>query len=353
MLFSSSFIIFRSQNCKTYSSTLDCSCLNCCYLSSHDNNTLVFFHFQLTSLTLSTNFITSTFSCLIPRNTNNNIYKHNMNENLYLLISFDSRVIATKTCKATLLLQIYHRCLKALEENITNRNISFLLTGTCFIGNQSDKALLSLVAIPMLTYWMIGSGYLLTGYLRKKSLPNLSHTLPAHINGMGTFLVIYCVPSGLLLVSMFYQFGNRESWLNLPDPSPEPVSATKAPLWLFITHSFLELLIGVLASAWAIGPRIAGLCKGNNVKQPVVYKAPPTTKFHQSPYHAASYQTICPPNSMVSSAISIGTINKMQRQHIRKYPPSHTHSHSHINRKPRPYRTSSQTMSLTGNETVL
>lgn len=184
-------------------------------------------------------------------------------------------------------------------------------------------------------------------------------SLPAHINAMGTFLFIYCIPSGLLLATMFYQFGSRESWLNIPDPSPEPVSASKAPVWLFITQAFLELLVGVLASAWAIGPRIAGLCKTNQ-KPVVVYKQPPATKFHQSPYHAASYQTICPPNSMVSSNNNfsigtMGTIGRMQRQHIRsKYPPSHTHSHSQYSRKPRAYRTASHaTMSLNnGHETV-
>ena len=127
-------------------------------------------------------------------------------------------------------------------------------------------------------------------------------------------------------------------------------------MWLFITQAFLELLVGVLASAWAIGPRIAGLCKSNQ-KAAVVYKQPPATKYHQSPYHAASYQTICPPNSMVSSAISIGnmgTIGRMQRQQMRKYPPSHTHSHSQYSRKPRTYRTASHaTMSLNnGHETV-
>lgn len=35
---------------------------------------------------------------------------------------------------------------------------SFLIIlGMCFVGNQSDKALLSLVAIPLLIYWTIGN----------------------------------------------------------------------------------------------------------------------------------------------------------------------------------------------------
>ncbi|KAL1397300.1 hypothetical protein pipiens_000001, partial [Culex pipiens pipiens] len=160
---------------------------------------------------------------------------------------------------------------------------------------------------------------------------------------MGKFLFIYSVPSFLLLVIMFYEFAYRENWLNVPHPSLEPASSGKAPIWPFILRAVIELLVGVLASAWAVGPRIAGLCRSKINNQ--VYKAPNAAncKFSGSPYSAASYQTVCPQNSLVS--VSIG---KVPPRHARKYP-----SHSHINRKPRTYKASSQTMSLTGNETVL
>lgn len=32
--------------------------------------------------------------------------------------------------------------------------------GTCYVGNQSDKALLSLIAIPMLIFWTIGTYFI-------------------------------------------------------------------------------------------------------------------------------------------------------------------------------------------------
>ncbi|XP_055641785.1 frizzled-4 [Toxorhynchites rutilus septentrionalis] len=215
------------------------------------------------------------------------------------------------------------------------------LFGSCFIGNQSDKALLGFVIVPLLTYWVIGSGYLFTAYLRKRSASALLvSNLPVHINGMGKFLFIYSVPSSLLLVVMFYEFAYRENWLSTPHPSLETVSSAKAPIWPFIARAVVELLVGVLASAWAVGPRIAGLCRSKVNNQ--VYKQP-APKFGASPFSAASYQTVCPQNSLVS--VSIG---KVPPRHARKYP-----SHSHINRKPRNYKASSQTMSLTGNETVL
>lgn len=148
---------------------------------------------------------------------------------------------------------------------------------------------------------------------------------------------------------MFYQFGNRENWILL-DSSMQ--ANQKAPLWLYIFHPFVELLIGVLASAWAIGPRIIYLCKG---KQQVIAKVPPTPiKYQQNPYNSASYQTICPPNSIVSTSMaSIGTVSKMHKPHARKY--GYNQPSLHGSRRTRSsYRmTSLHSASLTGNETVL
>lgn len=217
------------------------------------------------------------------------------------------------------------------------------------MGNQSDKGLLLLVAIPSLCYWMISCGYLLTGYLRKKSLKNVK--IPANIEGLGSFLMIYNVPSAFLLLSMFYQYGNRENWLILLDHAPP--GSQKAPLWLYGLHPFLELLTGVLASSWAIGPRITSLCKGS-VKQQS--KPAPAIKYQQNPYTSASYQTICPPNSIVSTSMaSIGTVGKIQKPHIRKHSYNQAVPSLHgSSRRARSYRmTSLHSASLTGNETVL
>lgn len=218
------------------------------------------------------------------------------------------------------------------------------------MGNQSDKGLLLLVAIPSLCYWMLSCGYLLTGYLRKKSLKSV--TIPANINGLGTFLMIYNVPSGLLLLSIFYQYGNRENWLILMDPQVQ--GSQKAPLWLYIAQPFLELLTGVLASAWAIGPRITSMCKGR-IKQENNRKPVPTIKYQQNPYNSASYQTICPPNSIVStSMVSIGTVGKIHKPQMRKHSYNQPAAYLHSSRRARSYRmTSLHSPSLTGNETVL
>lgn len=245
-----------------------------------------------------------------------------------------------------------------LQSDLLSIQIPFvIILGTCYVGNQSDKGLLLLVAIPSLFYWMLSCGYLLTGYLRKKTLKGV--TIPANINGLGTFLFIYNFPSGLLLLSMFYQYGNRENWLILLDPQVQ--NSQKPPLWLYISQPFLELLSGVLASAWAIGPRVTSLCKGRVKQQSNSNKQQPLPiKYQQNQYNSASYQTICPPNSIVStSMVSIGTIGKMHKPHnMRKHSGIHPSSSLHSSRRARSYRhsermTSMHSASLTGNETVL
>lgn len=102
-----------------------------------------------------------------------------------------------------------------------------------------------------------GCGYLLTGYLSKKSFKVQAN---AYINSLGAFLLIYNCLNALLLLSMFYQFGNRENWLHAADSTVNQTQA-KAPLWLYILHPFLELLLGVLSSIWACIPKMRTICR--------------------------------------------------------------------------------------------
>ncbi|XP_055684161.1 frizzled-4-like [Lutzomyia longipalpis] len=214
------------------------------------------------------------------------------------------------------------------------------LLGACYVGNQSDRALRLLVAMPLFCCWCSGSVNLFVGYLMRRRKPEIPplRPMPEHMDGMGRFLFVYCIPSGLLMIAVFYEFANRDLWLNV-QPSMEPAAAIKAPMWPFMMKAFMELLLGVLASAWALGPRAVTMWKnrfGKKCKQ-----TPQKFPAAQPIYPAASYQIVCPQNSMVSSMT--GSLPR----HPRKYP-------SHALRKhQRMYKTSvSQTRSLTGNETV-
>ena len=168
---------------------------------------------------------------------------------------------------------------------------------------------------------------------------------------MGAFLFIYNTLTALILLSIFYVFGNRENWINLIDNINQN-QQLKAPLWLYISHPFLELLAGVLSSAWAIGPKLR-VCQTTNTKQQI-YKPPTTVQFQHNPFHSTSYQTICPPNSVVSNS-SIISMNLLTKSSIvRKNQPYHINPHSHGRRSRISYRTSSiQSANLTANETIL
>lgn len=158
---------------------------------------------------------------------------------------------------------------------------------------------------------------------------------------------------------MFYQFGSRETWLQLADTQSQQA---KAPLWLYILHPFLELLLGVLASSWACIPKLrTGCCQSEPVKQIPAYKQPQQhIKYPQAnPYLAASYQTICPPNSCVSSSmISMSTLTKNTTRSGKYLPYAASQScyHSQHGRRTRStYRMTSvhQSGSIIGSETVL
>lgn len=173
----------------------------------------------------------------------------------------------------------------------------------------------------------------------------------SHINSLGAFLLIYNCLNALLLLSMFYQFGNRENWLHATDPTVSQTQA-KAPLWLYILHPFLELLLGVLSSIWACIPKMRTICRKEPVKPIPVYKPPTHIKYQQNPYHGASYQTICPPNSCVSSMISMSTLTK-NTLNSRKYPQYSASQYCHSSHGRRSRSSYRMPPGMIGTETVL
>lgn len=211
------------------------------------------------------------------------------------------------------------------------------------MGNQSDKALKFLVAMPLFVYWLFGSVNLFSGYLIQRFKNNKHPVINKQrttLQGMSSFLFAYCIPSAVLLISIFFELVNRDTWLNVPQNIHELHSPIKAPMWPFITKAFMELLLGVLTSAWALGPRISGLWKSKSFH----HKQPKQKYISSSGYSSASYQTVCPQNTLTLSTIKISRTT-------RKNPPSHA------SRKPRYHyksgsNTPSHSLNLSGHETI-
>lgn len=237
--------------------------------------------------------------------------------------------------------------------------LEMLDESACFVGNQSDRGLRVLVATPLFCYWIFGSVNLFAGYLvhrRNDSFSsvygqpappiNPKHQKAVHMKGVGTFLFIYCVPSALLLISVFYEFANSDIWLSLPAPTYVPTDAVKAPLWPFMTRAFMELMIGVVSSAWVLGPRIGNMYKLQMTPKckhtPTKYPPPPPT----TAYSTASYQTVRQ-STAPSTAISMDRISRYST--ARKYPSTHMPRHGSSRGGYLP----PQSFGLYGNETIL
>lgn len=182
------------------------------------------------------------------------------------------------------------------------------------------------------------------GYLVQRfriNNPSVINKQPTTLQGLGTFLFAYCIPSTLLLISIFYEFVNRDLWLNVPQSIDEFGSPIKAPMWPFMTKAFMELLLGVLTSAWSLGPRISNMWKSKSSKK---FKQPTQKYISSSGYSSASYQTVCPHNS-----ISLSTV-KVNRP-TRKYPPVHSNRKFRHQYKPGS-NSHSHSLNLSGHETI-
>lgn len=209
------------------------------------------------------------------------------------------------------------------------------------MGNQSDKALRLLVAMPLFCFWIFGSVNLFVGYLlrpqqcgsqqsvaaMKKGQRMTTSYLPESMDGMGTFLFSYCVPSALLMISVFYEFANRDLWLNVPQPSAEPVSAVKAPMSPFMLRAFMELLLGVIASAWALGPRAINFWKS---KSPPGNKSVPAHMQMMKPMQ--TYANVQGPGSVAGSSMVQYQMAQPLMQQQQQQALSHQgHHHNHPN----------------------
>lgn len=158
---------------------------------------------------------------------------------------------------------------------------------------------------------------------------------------MGSFLFIIACCLALLMIAVFYEFVNIDIWLHQPQAqASESITTQKVPMWSFMLRTYMELLVGVISCGWTLGPRFSNLWKNRFCLRPVERKLT-TVKYPQSTFSTASYQTVCPQNSMISLSTKTAT--------VRKYNPPNMH----IYRKVRVYKSPSQSISLTGNETVL
>ncbi|GAB6028075.1 Frizzled-4 [Chamberlinius hualienensis] len=137
------------------------------------------------------------------------------------------------------------------------------LTGLCYVGNQSVHHLLAFVLGPLFAYLLIGTSFLLAGFLslfhirkRMKTRGTKTYKLEVLMVRIGVFGVLYTVPATCVVASYFYEYGHRESWLLLNVNNATLVTESErgsvsAPnIEIFMLKIFMSLVVGITSGMW-------------------------------------------------------------------------------------------------------
>ncbi|CAH1225908.1 FZD4 [Branchiostoma lanceolatum] len=122
------------------------------------------------------------------------------------------------------------------------------LTGLCFVGNQNLDALTGFVLAPLFTYLVVGTSFLLAGFVSLFRIRNFmkndgtkTDKLERLMVKIGVFSVLYTVPATCVIACYFYEHSNRELWR---------YSSAKPNMELYMLKIFMSLVVGITSSMW-------------------------------------------------------------------------------------------------------
>lgn len=141
------------------------------------------------------------------------------------------------------------------------------LTGLCYVGNQDSMALTGFVLVPLIIYLLIGTFFLLSGFVALFRIRNnLRHEgtnirkLEKLMAKIGIFSVLYTVPSTCVIGCLFYEKLNMETWrfvaMNLPCRITENVmkdchlDRSIPSVEVFMLKYFMWLVVGITSGMW-------------------------------------------------------------------------------------------------------
>ena len=123
------------------------------------------------------------------------------------------------------------------------------LTGLCYVGNQDLLALTGFVLGPKFTYLIIGTLFLLAGFIALYRMRLAVHKERLHkidkldrfIMRIGIFSVLSTVPATCIIATHFYEYSHREDWLyGRSEPNTK----------VFMLKICMALFVGVMSGAW-------------------------------------------------------------------------------------------------------
>uniref|UniRef100_G3PEZ2 Frizzled class receptor 10 n=1 Tax=Gasterosteus aculeatus TaxID=69293 RepID=G3PEZ2_GASAC len=142
------------------------------------------------------------------------------------------------------------------------------LTGVCYVGSMDVKALTGFVLIPLSCYLIIGTSFLLSGFVALFHIRKIMKTegentdkLEKLMVRIGVFSVLYTVPATCVIGCYFYERLNMDHWRVVAaeqkctdgggPESDECAMKTSIPaVEIFMVKIFMLLVVGITSGMW-------------------------------------------------------------------------------------------------------
>ncbi|XP_064208474.1 frizzled-9 [Anguilla rostrata] len=142
------------------------------------------------------------------------------------------------------------------------------LTGLCYVGSMDVNALTGFVLIPLSCYLVIGTSFILTGFVALFHIRKIMKTggtntekLEKLMVKIGVFSILYTVPATCVIICYFYERLNMDYWkfralegkcATLPGRRNEDCSleASVPTVAVFMLKIFMSLVVGITSGVW-------------------------------------------------------------------------------------------------------
>ncbi|XP_053222831.1 frizzled-9 [Podarcis raffonei] len=142
------------------------------------------------------------------------------------------------------------------------------LTGLCYVASLDVAALTGFVLIPLSCYLVVGTSFILTGFVALFHIRKIMKTggtntekLEKLMVKIGVFSILYTVPATCVIVCYFYERLNVEYWTLralehgcLPFPGRRSLDCTleaSVPtVAIFMLKIFMSLVVGITSGVW-------------------------------------------------------------------------------------------------------
>lgn len=143
------------------------------------------------------------------------------------------------------------------------------LTGVCYVGSMDVKAMTGFVLIPLSCYLIIGTSFLLSGFVALFHIRKIMKTegentdkLEKLMVRIGVFSVLYTVPATCVIACYFYERLNMDFWKVLAEEQrcvegsssgsgEECTMKDSIPaVEIFMVKIFMLLVVGITSGVW-------------------------------------------------------------------------------------------------------